>query len=88
MNNRKDKLLRKGRSQAARAPAEFRLAGNDVRTRPNRETGEAVLSPITENWDDFFAQRKRTPERHGFLTRRRVHRPARRGAASRSATWT
>lgn len=88
MKSRRDKLLGKGGSQAVRAPAEFRPGGNDVRTHRDRETGEAVPLPITASWDEFFAQRERTPGRRGFLVRRRVHEPARRGAAGRSATWT
>lgn len=67
MKKRKAKLFRKGSSQAVRPPAEFRFAGDDVRTGRDRETGEVVLLPITASWDEFFAQRERTPERRGFL---------------------
>ena len=75
MKARTAKLFRNGSSQAVRLPAEFRFAGDEVRIRRDPETGEVVLSPITASWDEFFAQRKRTPERRGFLARRRDRAP-------------
>ena len=75
MKERTAKLFRNGSSQAVRLPAEFRFAGDEVRIRRDPETGEVVLSPITASWEEFFAQRERTPERRGFLARRRDHAP-------------
>jgi len=75
MKERTAKLFRNGSSQAVRLPAEFRFAGDEVRIRRDPETGDVVLSPITAGWDEFFAQRERTPERRGFLAGRRDRTP-------------
>jgi len=78
MKQRTAKLFRNGSSQAVRLPAEFRFAGDEVRIRRDPETGDVVLSPITASWDEFFAQRERTPQRRGFLARRKDAAPQKR----------
>jgi len=78
MKERTAKLFRNGSSQAVRLPAEFRFAGDEVRIRRDPETGDVVLSPIMASWDEFFAQRERTPQRRGFLARRKDEAPQKR----------
>jgi len=75
MKERTAKLFKNGSSQAVRLPADFRFAGDEVRIRRNPDTGDVVLSPITADWAEFFAQRERTPERRDFLARRRDRAP-------------
>jgi len=71
MKARTAKLFKNGSSQAVRLPADFRFAGDEVRIRRDPATGEVVLSPLVEGWDEFFALRDRTRERRGFLARRK-----------------
>lgn len=50
------KLFMNGRSQAVRLPAAFRFEGvTEVYVRMNPETGEVILSPKRNGWDEFFA---------------------------------
>ncbi len=50
------KLVKNGRSQAVRLPAEFRFPGNEVAIRRDEATGEVILSPTAASggWKDFF----------------------------------
>jgi antitoxin VapB len=49
------KLFMTGRSQAVRLPKEFRFPGTEVDIRRDPGTGDVVLSPRPDSWDDFFA---------------------------------
>jgi antitoxin VapB len=51
------KLFKNGRSQAVRLPAEFRFEGKEVFIRKDEKTGEVILSPRPESWEEFFAFR-------------------------------
>ncbi|HEV2697522.1 MAG TPA: type II toxin-antitoxin system VapB family antitoxin [Terriglobales bacterium] len=48
------KLFRNGRSQALRLPAEYRFEGSEVYIRRDPKTGDVILSPRPESWQDFF----------------------------------
>jgi antitoxin VapB len=66
------KLFMNGRSQAVRLPAEFRFDGKEVMIRRNAETGEVILSAISEkakSWEEFFHLRGQThaSDRKEFL---------------------
>lgn len=46
------RVFMNGRSQAVRLPKEFRFDTDRVAIR--REGGHVILSPIYEDWDDYF----------------------------------
>jgi antitoxin VapB len=48
------KLFKTGRSQAVRLPKAFRFDGDEVNIRRNEETGEVILTPRLQSWDDVF----------------------------------
>ena len=48
------KIFTNGRSQAVRLPASCRFDCREVFVRKNVKTGEVVLTPKPENWEDFF----------------------------------
>jgi len=48
------KLFQNGRSQAVRLPLEFRFAGGAVRI--SRHGAGALLEPVVEGTDDWFAE--------------------------------
>lgn len=48
------KLFRNGHSQAFRLPAEYRFEGSEVYIRRDPKTGDAILSPRPESWEEFF----------------------------------
>ena len=48
------KLFRNGRSQALRLPAEYRFEGSEVYIRRDPKTGDVILSPRPESWEEFF----------------------------------
>ena len=48
------KLFRNGRSQALRLPAEYRFEGSEVYIRRDAETGDIIISPRPESWQEFF----------------------------------
>lgn len=72
------KLFRNGRSQAVRLPAEFRFEGREVYIRKDQKTGDVILSPRPDNWDDFFALVLQAGVPDDFLTERRNEPPQRR----------
>ena len=49
------KLFVTGRSQAVRLPKEFRFLGQEVFIRRDPKTGEVVLAPKPNSWQEFFA---------------------------------
>lgn len=51
------KLFMNGRSQAVRLPSEFRFEGKEVKIRKDPNTGDVILSPKSNSWEDFFAAR-------------------------------
>lgn len=48
------KIFTNGRSQAVRLPAAYRFNCTEVFIRKDPKTGDVILSPKPENWDDFF----------------------------------
>ncbi len=48
------KLFTTGRSQAVRLPKQFRFEGSEVFIRRDPKTGEVVLSPKPNSWQEFF----------------------------------
>jgi antitoxin VapB len=69
------KLFMNGRSQAVRLPAEFRFEGKEVMIRRDTETGEVILSPISDrakSWEEFLLLRSQTDpgDRKEFLNDR------------------
>jgi antitoxin VapB len=61
------KLFRNGRSQAVRLPAEFRFHTKSVLIRKDPATGDVILSPQSDSWDEFF---KLPPAPSNFLNPR------------------
>jgi len=57
------KLFRNGRSQAVRLPAEFRFSTKRVSIRKDPATGDVILSPQPDSWDDWFELCDRIPIR-------------------------
>jgi antitoxin VapB len=57
------KLFRNGRSQALRLPVEYRFEGSEVYIRRDPKTGDVILSPRPESWQEFFdlADKARVP---------------------------
>lgn len=51
------RVFMNGRSQAVRLPREFRFDTDRVRIR--REGRNVILSPIYEDWDDYFTNAPR-----------------------------
>jgi len=49
------KLIKTGRSQAVRLPAEFRFEGTEVFVRRDPATGDVILSSKPNSWDGLFA---------------------------------
>ena len=64
------KLFMTGRSQAVRLPMEFRFSGAEVLIRRDPNTGEVVLSPKPNSWQDFFALADSTEIPADFMTDR------------------
>lgn len=54
------RLFKNGRSQAVRLPAEFRFEGKEVFIRKDETTGDVILSPRPDSWDEFFRLRDKT----------------------------
>ncbi|MGE0007766.1 MAG: antitoxin [Parvibaculaceae bacterium] len=48
------KILRTGRGQAVRLPAEFRFEGKEVFVRRDPATGDVILSHKADSWDGLF----------------------------------
>ena len=48
------KLFWNGRSQAVRLPVEFRFSTKSVSIRRDPATGEVILSPRPDSWEDWF----------------------------------
>ena len=61
------RLFRNGRSQAVRLPAEFRFQTKQVSIRKDPATGDVILSPQPDSWDEFF---KLPPAPSNFLNPR------------------
>jgi len=57
MSQKTAKLFSNGRSQAVRLPAAFRFEGDEVYIRRDDETGDVILSPMPQSWEEFFALR-------------------------------
>ena len=70
MSSQTAKLFRNGRSQAVRLPARYRFAGSEVYIRRDPRTGDVVLSPRPDSWDDFFELTKTVEFPKEFLTER------------------
>jgi len=49
------KLFTNGSSQAVRLPAEYRFEGTEVSIRKDETTGDVILSPKIQSWDEIFA---------------------------------
>jgi antitoxin VapB len=72
------KIFWNGRSQAVRLPAEFRFDCEEVHIRRDPGTGDVILSPRPESWDDFFALADRLGVPDDFLADRGQSPPQRR----------
>lgn len=64
------KLFRNGRSQALRIPAEYRFEGSEVYIRRDPKTGDVILSPRPESWDEFFDLAEKTGVPDDFMAER------------------
>lgn len=64
------KLFLNGRSQAVRLPSEFRFKGNEVYIRRDPQSGDVILSPRPESWEDFFEMRRQTNVPDDFMADR------------------
>jgi len=64
------KLFRNGRSQALRLPAEYRFEGSEVYIRRDPKTGDVILSPRPESWDQFFELADKAGVPDDFMTDR------------------
>jgi antitoxin VapB len=51
----KARVFMNGRSQAVRIPAEFRFKTEEVYVRHDPQTGDLILSPSPDTWDEIFA---------------------------------
>ena len=51
----KARVFMTGRSQAVRIPAEFRFKTDEVYVRHDPQTGDLILSPSPETWQEIFA---------------------------------
>lgn len=66
------KIFMNGRSQAVRLPRSFRFKGSEVYIRRDAKTGDVILSPKTEDWDEFFVlAAQAAKETKGFLEERK-----------------
>ena len=64
------KLFLNGRSQAVRLPADFRFEGQEVLVRRDPDTGDVILSPKSNGWDDFIKLVKRSNLPQDFMNDR------------------
>lgn len=67
------KVFNTGRSQAVRIPKEFRFDVSEVYIYRNLETGNVVLVPKRQGWEDFVALAAATEGRETFLLERDDH---------------
>ncbi len=51
----KTRILRIGRSQVIRIPAQFRFKTEEVYVRRDPRTGDVILSPLPATWEEIFA---------------------------------
>jgi len=72
------KLLRIGRSQAVRLPAEYRFEGSEVYIRRDPATGDVILSRKPDSWCDFFELLRSVEVPDDFLSSRGDRPPQRR----------
>jgi antitoxin VapB len=49
------KLFKNGRSQAVRLPSDFRFSSAEIFIRKDHDTGDVILSPKPNSWDELFA---------------------------------
>ena len=65
------KLFRNGRSQAVRLPRAFRFEGSEVNIRRDPKSGEVILSPRQQSWQNLFALLDRLKPPEGFMIDRK-----------------
>src|ERR1017187_4329449 len=71
-------LVRNGRSQAVRLPADFRFTGSEVYVRRDPATGDVILSRRPDSWQDFFDLTGTLDIPEDFLSHRRDTPPQKR----------